>query len=100
MKTCTKCHVEQELGAFYKNSSSRGGLSSRCRDCTKRASSIWQKANLDKRREISRRWDKVNPEKARIRSKKWRKANADACRDSLRRWRANNPEQANRRHQA
>lgn len=49
LKQCTICMISKSTDDFYKNkSNSIDGLSPYCKECTKKKSQQWQKANRDK----------------------------------------------------
>lgn len=52
MRVCTKCGEEKPPEAFYKQ---RGGLQSRCADCTKAAVHAYRQRNADYYREYDRK---------------------------------------------
>ncbi|KKN64899.1 hypothetical protein LCGC14_0487330 [marine sediment metagenome] len=47
-KRCPDCEKELRSGEFYTNKSKKGGLSSYCRECTRRQSRKYRKNNLAK----------------------------------------------------
>lgn len=73
-KTCTKCGETKGLGEFYRDLAKTNGLSSRCRQCCKKQSVSWQRANPQRAREIGReadkKWARRHPEKVRDKSRR------------------------------
>jgi hypothetical protein len=54
VKTCTACKKELPLSEFYKDKSRKGGLTLRCKTCTrKRRKKISRRADLKKRYNLS-----------------------------------------------
>lgn len=54
MKTCTTCHKKYPLTEFYKNRTTRDGLTTRCKKCSRdNKRKHGRKANLKKRYNLS-----------------------------------------------
>ena len=70
MKTCTKCNKTKALTEFYKDSSKRDGLNSRCKVCHNAAIKKWQQNNPEKRRASLRKHYQNNREKRNASSRK------------------------------
>ena len=61
-KKCPKCREIKPVEKFsYRKKTNTP--TSYCKDCTKKASILWNKANPERRRIIVGRWSKANPEK-------------------------------------
>jgi hypothetical protein len=63
MKVCSYCKVEKDLSLFYKDKSAKSGLRSNCKECC----SKYQKNNLEKSREYSKKYKFKNKSKFRSR---------------------------------
>lgn len=50
MKTCVKCQLSKELDFFNKNTKSKDGLTSYCKECAKEKSAEWALTNTEKRK--------------------------------------------------
>ena len=71
MKICGKCKIEKSLDEFHKNKSTRSGLASYCKPCSKKNYDNWRKSNLSKIRENNRIYRNKNLEKIRSYQKNW-----------------------------
>lgn len=105
LKTCPSCKENLPLDSFNRNKSTKDGLCSTCRKCSKQRSVLWYSLNREKaitravewnnsnqerRREIKKKWDtshaeqkrricadyvKNNPLKVKLKNERWRKIN-------------------------
>jgi hypothetical protein len=50
MKKCIKCQLSKQLDLFNKNSRSKDGLTSYCKECAKESTTLWVLANKPKRK--------------------------------------------------
>ena len=93
-RVCTKCGEEkpETTGYFYRSKTSRGGINTMCKSCTKEQSRRYYAENSEKVREASRRWKAENPEKVRESNRRWRAKNPEKAREARRRWQAGNHE--------
>lgn len=97
MKKCSKCGLDKPLDAFNKQSSSKDGLQSYCRNCSNLSGSTWRKNNP----EYNIKWRKnhpeykPNPENVCKASNKWRLNNPELSKEVKRNWRKNHPEKSN-----
>ena len=66
-KWCSGCDNYKNLDEFYSDKSKKFGKSSFCKKCCKEKSSVWEKANPDKKRVYEKRWRDANKEKERRR---------------------------------
>lgn len=107
LKLCTYCNIEKQKTCFHKDSKSKSGIGSICKDCRKEKNKIyrdgnkekiailkkrWEKANPSKVKEAKNRWSKSNPDKLTLAVKAWQKVNPDKVRASQKKWREANLE--------
>lgn len=108
-KICAKCKKEKELGEFGICRKYCDGRMSRCLECSREDSRIWQKLHRspEQSRESCRKWRESNPKgfrasmkkyrlanlnKLQEKYRKWRIMNKEKCRSDLRQWHKNNPD--------
>jgi hypothetical protein len=60
-KVCTKCDREKPVGEFYTSSSTRGGYSYWCKECSRKTAMRHHYANRDKKNNQSKAWKAANP---------------------------------------
>lgn len=77
MKRCCRCGFTKDISEFYSRKTSKDGLRSECKSCSRLQNVDYYAANADEQKEISRIWRKNNPEKARKSQKQWRIENAE-----------------------
>jgi len=95
-KPCSCCKVEKPLFDFYKDSTKKLGVSSRCISCARAATKAWEQENRERKNKNSQAWVHENKEKRRLVMRKHHeKIGRDELARRLREWRTNNPE-ANR----
>lgn len=70
-KYCSRCDTVKSLNDFYKDNRTKDGKAYTCKDCTKKRSAAWQKAN---------------PEKAVTRQKEWVVRNQERHHENQRRY--------------
>lgn len=63
MKKCVKCQINKQLDLFNKNSKSKDGFTSYCKECAKQKSALWVIANVTKRKENQAVYYKRNNKK-------------------------------------
>lgn len=73
MKTCNKCLVSSLN--FHRDSTSKDGLHSLCKECKNVSRRAWKKLNVSKNRISSREYYKKNSDVYKANAKNWRKAN-------------------------
>ena len=82
-KRCCVCGSEKQLDAFNRNSKSRDGRDSRCRDCARERQREYRLKNPNKQRE----WEQRAGEAARLkrveRNRRWREENKEKRRAQL-----------------
>jgi hypothetical protein len=71
LKKCSKCGFEMPVTDFYKNVSKNNGLSSHCKNCTKKINAKWTLRNNEKVSEYNKEWRKNNKVKTIKYRKKW-----------------------------
>lgn len=92
MKKCTKCGIEKDLSAFYKDSSRKDGHMSACKTCDSKKSSRWAKNNPEKANAKAALWRKENPEKVKERTKRYYHANVEKYKIKAAAYRKKNPD--------
>lgn len=93
-KKCTKCGEIKPLSEFHKRAASNDGLSPKCKECAKTATSEWYAKNSD-RADVKARNGKyraANKGKAKEYIAKWMLNNRDRKRRTDAEWAKNNPE--------
>ena len=94
MKQCSSCKETLPLDAFY---STKRGIRSECKECSRKRSRDYREANLEKCKASNRKYhaERVPTEeqltKQRVSNKRWRDNNRDKQHESCRKWRKNNP---------
>lgn len=76
-KKCCMCQDVKLSSDFYKDKGKANGLSSRCKDCAKKAAMEWKKQNPQKTRENQQKAYQQNKEHNVEYAKQWRENNAD-----------------------
>lgn len=70
-KICSKCNILKILPEFYKDSHSKDGLSSICRECKKIINRNYRKSNVDTYKKQQKKYRESNSEKEKLRVKIW-----------------------------
>jgi 5-methylcytosine-specific restriction endonuclease McrA len=70
-KLCNSCEIVKDVSAFNKNSSTKDGLQTQCRECTKKTAKKYSVA----KKEYAARYREKNKEKIRIKSLDYRLKN-------------------------
>lgn len=83
-KCCCDCKVTlPAIDEFwYKNSRTKDGYQTRCKQCSRLRLKEWQEKNRERVQEINRIWAKNNPEKILIKNRNWNQNNPDKKRAS------------------
>ena len=91
LKRCSVCHEEKLLEDFYKQSSGKYGVASRCKVCLLASNKRWRDNNKEKSSKLTREWQIRNKEKCLAATREWRKRNLsyDAARVATYRARKN-----------
>jgi hypothetical protein len=76
-KECSMCQEIKLSDDFYKDKRKSNGLSSRCKDCSKKASMEWKKQNLQKVQESRRKDYQLNKDRYLEYNKQWYENNKD-----------------------
>ena len=76
-KKCCMCQEIKLADDFYGDKHKANKLSSRCKDCTKKAAKEWKEQNRQKARETQRKDYQRNKDRYSERNKQWRENNAD-----------------------
>lgn len=90
MKTCSRCGDDKPASEFHKDSRSKDGLRSVCKQCWSQRQKAYRSARKEEISESSKRYYRQNKEKINRRTKIWRKENHEMLmeRQSKRRDRA------------
>jgi hypothetical protein len=95
MKVCCKCRISKDENEFFKDSSRKDRLNSKCKECDKIQHQKYIEQHPEyKKKQIKRisEWTKNNKEIQYEASKKWKLENKDRINELKRLWRKNNPE--------
>lgn len=92
MKTCIECNEKKSFDDFYKNSTMRDGLFSKCKKCKNAMQKLWVLKNREKQRDNSKKWQLANPARVYELGRQWSLANPEKKRASSNKWRIANPE--------
>lgn len=74
-KQCNKCKFIKSVEFFHKDSSSKDGFHTLCKECKNASRRAWKKNNILKNRKSSNSYYKRNAEVYKKAAKKWRKLN-------------------------
>ncbi len=96
-KQCSMCGQIKQSREFYKNSLGRGGLSSRCRPCSKARSKEWVEQNKARHLATCKAYREANREAVIRNAQAWAEENRSRSREIKAAWKKRNPE-AVRRH--
>jgi hypothetical protein len=88
MKRCGKCHIEQDLCFFGKDSKRKDGLKTICKDCRK----IESKKRYDENKEYFIQYNQLTKESRNVSKKKWSELNKDKVNISSKKYVLNNSE--------
>ncbi|MBX5010859.1 hypothetical protein HJB67_12930 [Rhizobium lentis] len=106
-KKCPSCEKTKTFSDFYKDASKAGGLSSSCKDCTRKRAKIyrannpetikarlarWVSENKEQKKQKNAEWAADNPEKVKESNRVYREKNAAKVAESRKRWADANPE--------
>lgn len=83
MKTCTKCKTEKSLEEFPNEPRNKDGKGSHCKQCQSEKSKLWQKNNIEKRKQYQKTWNAS--EKGKAINAQWKKDNPENTRAIQRR---------------
>jgi hypothetical protein len=68
---CTKCGVKQPRENFYNHKDCRGGVSSQCKKCVKKAQKCYYNSNRDNYRVSHAKWYDANKDRRNMTSKRY-----------------------------
>lgn len=77
MKKCTRCGMFKLVSRYSQRKTSKDGLASECKDCSKKAHLLYYAANQKKVKESSKKWSATHRINKRASSKKWQEANPE-----------------------
>ena len=83
IKICTKCKQEKEYKNYYKDKRNKDGLTSWCKQCIIKSSSIWHKNNPDKAYKSSYNYRINNKDKSTIATLSCKRTRLDMYKDIL-----------------
>ena len=107
MKTCTICNIEKELDEFYKDKSKKLGISSTCKECSKKYSKTYtvkhkdsalayqkeyRKDNKVQQRKQHKQYYESHKEELKLYRDKYRMDNKEKIKAQNKQYRLNNPE--------
>jgi len=87
-KRCPKCGEVKDSSEFYRNKSSKSGLSCWCKACSRASTKRYYEAHKEEIRAKDRARYQANAPELRARSKRWREANPDYAKE----WHKAHPE--------
>lgn len=76
-KTCGKCGIRKPASGYYRQSMSRDGLASQCKECSDARAKAWRASNPDRARAIRSRWKALNPDEVRRQSRESHQRNPE-----------------------
>jgi len=84
-KKCSRCGEERSLDCFYKQTSGKYGVTSRCKPCVLDSNREWRNKNKQRMNEYARQWQREHKDVCLQRTREWRKRNLayDAYRSKL-----------------
>jgi len=97
-RACTKCGVSKQLSEFFKDSKSKQGLRSSCKDCDKARGRAHYEANREKRLAWQKEYYLANQENAVIYARQWRRDNPEKTRGYHAAYKEKYPEKERIRH--
>lgn len=77
MQICTNCKISKDFFEFHKNSSSKKGYRTSCRECVKEKDRKYHIENRDKRNKLRREYRLANTQISRMCSSLYQKANPE-----------------------
>jgi len=91
MKTCPSCKEVLPLDSFSRHKSTRDGLCSTCKNCSRQRSILWYSLNREKAISRAVAWNKTNQERRSEIMKKWNAGHIDQMRELRAAYVRNNP---------
>lgn len=91
-KKCSRCNLDKDLSNFRINKTTKDGLRSECKSCSKITDLKYYKNNIEKAKNASKKWFSKNIEKMKEYHKVYSKLNPEQRRKSVKKWATNNPE--------
>jgi len=85
MKVCSKCKIELNSDMFHKDKNTKDGLTSNCKICRRKCTSIWQSKHKKHRALYSLEFKKTHKDHLSKYRKKYNKAIVNKTRESIRR---------------
>ncbi len=93
-KQCSKCKCIKQTSDFYKKSSTRDGMQSRCIVCEKHAAAKYRADNPEKIKSANSKWYANNPEKSKAIHAKWYADNREKAKAASNQWYVTNKDKA------
>jgi hypothetical protein len=87
MKKCNRCKSEKDESEFYKNVTTKDGLTYQCKECRKELNKQYYKHNKDKVDSRIKIWHDNNVEKMKEYQKHWKEENKERIREYYKQWR-------------
>ena len=76
-RICTACHEAKSVADFYPDRSSKAGIQSRCKECSKRLAVAWRHRNRERALETNRRSQEKCSARRKAYTKDYYRANAE-----------------------
>ena len=90
MRTCTKCHEEKSLEAFYPSPRHKCGYAAVCKSCESKRNKVKTELYKESRLKKAKEWKDKNPEVLKNAIQRWRDKNPDKMAQTYRDWVNNN----------
>ena len=90
LKICRKCNEPKFTSDFYKHKSTKDGLASYCKTCTRDVYRKWKQDNPERFKELQSNWKEQNPDRVKELRRNYYENNREREREDLRRWQAEN----------
>jgi 5-methylcytosine-specific restriction endonuclease McrA len=78
MKTCTKCKIEKQYDQYRRDSKSKDGFRSNCKDCSAKAGAAYYAANKERFAIANKEYYKANKEAVLAQKKQYNLKNAES----------------------
>lgn len=92
-KICTLCNLPKPLDtSFNKQSKSKDGYQSYCKECAQAKIKQWRLDNIEHRKQYEKEYNQANPDKVLKWARDWRKNNPERVKELRKQFADNNPE--------
>jgi hypothetical protein len=92
-KRCTRCGETKPISDFYRNKSSKGGVSSECKQCTLERAKAYRATHSEEKREYQKAYRATHQERKREYAKAYYAAHQEELREYAKSHRAAHPRQ-------